>query len=668
MNNEKLLEKNLAFFSESFPSVAYVANKHPNPYSKIVMERDHAINIDLGTGPLYNLPADEAANLQIHEFMQNPERIVLNGPEGAYLSSGMSVWALKFMQEFLAVEKKVKEVAGNPAGYVGYLIIVGIGLGRHLEELVDKTDARHVIISEPVGEFLRHSLSVVSWQNLIKKWEKNGRTVDFVVGDNPDKVVDDIIEVVRGYGIPLIDGSYFFTHYNSALNHQILFKFREKIPFEVVSRGFFEDEVIMIENAAGNLIYNDFNFLDGVPLMQRAEPAFIVASGPSIDRSIETIKEWQDRAIIFSSGSSLQILLHHGIIPDYHVELENVPAVVDMLEHILELNKDKFPNSKFDGIKLIASITVNSNVPPMFEDSYLFFRDSVSSSYVFGAEFRVLKGIAPNVSNTSLGVAAILGFHNIYFFGADCGYRSRNYHHSKNTAYYTSEEFGGGRGSTEMEKPFAYTYPGNFGGVVHTDLLLDWNRQLLEQMLRIYRINAFNCSDGVKIEGAKPLVAKACKIESQILDKSNLINGITKALPMLRAGTFFETHEMIKHISEIKQLYAEYIEFMDDAISNCDDFEPFYKNLMDFLEEKEKEYSGVQRLIAGSASAIPKIAIFYVNRLKNEEDRDDALAAFLSEFKKIIDEMFKQTFDLFIKISSEDLKIFIEPNLLEWKH
>ena len=89
---------------------------------------------------------------------------------------------------------------------------------------------------------------------------------------------------------------------------------------------------------------------------------------------------------------------------------------------------------------------------------------------------------------------------------------------------------------------------------------------------------------------------------------------------------------------------------------------------MDFLEEKEKLYSGVQRLIAGSASAIPKIAIFYVNRLKSEEDRDDALAAFLNEFKKIIDEMFKQTFDLFIKRSREHLKIPIEPKLLEWKH
>ena len=33
-------------------------------------------------------------------------------------------------------QKKIKEVPPNPAGYVGYLIIVGLGLGLHLEKIV----------------------------------------------------------------------------------------------------------------------------------------------------------------------------------------------------------------------------------------------------------------------------------------------------------------------------------------------------------------------------------------------------------------------------------------------------------------------------------------------------------------------------------------------------
>jgi len=667
VTDENLFEKNAAYFIDAFPAVADTVKKHSNPYSKIVMEKGHAIDVDLGTSRLYKVPVNQFVNAQIKEFMAKPERIVLNGPEGAYLASGVSIWAMKFMQEYLTVQKKIEKVPPNPAGYVGYLIIVGLGLGVHLEKIVQKTAPRHIIISEPVGEFVRHSMNVVDWKKLIRKWEKAGRTVHFVLGDNPDSVVEEIIGVIRGFGVPLIDGSYFFMHYNSAVNHQILFRFREKIPFEVVSRGFFEDEIIMIENAAGNLIYNDFQFLDGNPCMRREEPAFIVASGPSIDNCIETIKKWEDRAVIFSSGSSLQILLHHGIIPDYHVELENVPEVVDMLEHILDLNREKFPSGKFDDIKLIASLTVNAKVLPMFDSGYLFFRDSVSSSYVFGDGFRVLKGIAPNVSNTSLGVAAVMGFYNVYFFGADCGYRSRNYHHSKNTAYYTSEEFGGGRGSTELEKPSAYTYPGNFGGIVHTDLLLDWNRQLLEQMLRIYRMSAYNCSDGVRIEGARPMLPETCKLDSDILDKKFLTGAITKSLPLWRAREFFETHEISKHIREIKELYRDYNGFMKEIISDCDDFEPFYKNLIDFIEEKDQAYSGVQRLIAGSASAIPKVALFYVNRLEDEKDRTDALRAFLKEFMRIIDEMFEQTFQLFLKISEQDLNLAIEPHLQDWK-
>ena len=54
----------------------------------------------------------------------------------------------------LTVEKNIQEVPGNPTAYIGYLIILGIGLGSHIEKLVKKTGPRHIIISEPVGEFV----------------------------------------------------------------------------------------------------------------------------------------------------------------------------------------------------------------------------------------------------------------------------------------------------------------------------------------------------------------------------------------------------------------------------------------------------------------------------------------------------------------------------------
>ena len=180
-------------------------------------------------------------------------------------------------------------------------------------------------------------------------------------------------------------------------------------------------------------------------------------------------------------------------------------------------------------------------------------------------------------------------------------------------------------------------------------------------------MNAFNCSDGVKIEGARPLLPKACNINSLSLEKESIVDSITAELPLLRAKEFFKTHEMTKHLSELIELRRDYMDFMDNILLNYNDFEPFYKDLIDFLEEKDRAYSGIQRLMAGSVSAIPKVALFYVNRLEKEQDRLDALKAFFKEFLRIIEEMFDKTLQLFLKIAEKDLNLEIGPHLREWK-
>lgn len=661
------LDKSITFIKERFPELAASLPSGQGLHSKVVYADGAPVNIDFDAGTLYAEDMSGYVDKQIETFVERPERIILNGPEGCFLQSGVSIWALKGIQHSIILKQGITEVPLSPSGFVGYLIVLGVGIGDHIEKLVKKFNPRHIVIVEPIPEFYLHSFGIYDWQEMIEGWESLGKTVDFVLGDDPDALCQGIINKVREYGIPLIDGSYLYTHYNSWVNQETRFKFREKIPYEVVSRGFYEDEIIMVENAAGNLIHNDFRFLSSDAKMRREEPAFIVASGPSIDQSIEAIKKYQGKAVVFSSGSSLQILLHHGIIPDYHVELENVPAVVDMLEHILELNVDKFPNGKFEGIQLIGSITVNKDVPPMFDDSYLFFRDSVSSSYIFARGFKHISGVGPNVSNTSLTCAAMLGFHKIYFFGADCGYRHRDYHHSKNTAYYTSKKFGGGSGSTENAVPEKFSYPGNFGGIVHTDLLLDWNRQLLEQILRIFRVTAFNCSDGVKIEGASPLVSRALNLKGPDLDKKKLVEEIRDSLLSVPAGSYFETNAVDEHLRQIKDLRAEYAAFHETQIEERPDFEEFYLRLIHFVEAKDVEYKGVQRMVSGSIYAIPKIALFYLNRIKDEADRDEVYADFLVEFARITEFMFEEIFKQFVRLLTEELKLELSPELLHWE-
>lgn len=57
----------------------------------------------------------------------------------------------------------------------------------------------------------------------------------------------------------------------------------------------------------------------------------MVGNGPSLDESIELIREYQDKVIIFAAGTALQSLMNAGIKPDFHVIVERTLSVYQVL-------------------------------------------------------------------------------------------------------------------------------------------------------------------------------------------------------------------------------------------------------------------------------------------------------------------------------------------------
>ena len=652
MNRTDLYEQNLAYLEEAFPDVAQAAKGAGETLSTLVWENGAPIDIDLGQGRFYKTPARDFVRDQIDVFFANPDGFEVVSPSTAYLKSAPSQRVRQRLLDSLA-SRNLEPTEKVREGASGCLFVFGLGLGLHIEPLVERADPEHVLIIEPIAEFLRHSMEAVDWAGLLEGCRERDVGVHFILADDPDTIVSRCLGPVKSHGAHILDGSLTFLHYPSQATIAARDKVMEMVPYQFMSMGFFEDERLMVLNSAENLLAHPFRLVEGTPRSPRPEPGFIVASGPSIDGSIEVLTRWKDHAVIFSSGSALQILLQHGILPDYHVELENVPQVVQLFEYILDKFPDRFPDRRFTGLKLIASSTIDPIVPPLFDESYLFFRDTVSSTYGFGAEHAILYLVGPNVSNTSTAVAAALGFKKQIYFGADCGMRDVGRHHSKDTIYYTSSKtFSSISGGIEAENAENFPVPGNFGGTVQTDSVLNWSRQMLEKAIQVYGLEAQNCSDGALIAGATPKAAEGLGFAEPPLEKDAIFDDIRDQSVLYDAGRFFDDHDLGRYADDSEAMLRQFKDIQDVSARDDDDFGLFYRRLKTFLTQTQTDYPCVSRMVHGSASSIPLLASYYLKRIEDPVVRDEVFEEFREEFNAIMEEMLLEIGQIFREIAA----------------
>ncbi|MFL9598655.1 6-hydroxymethylpterin diphosphokinase MptE-like protein, partial [Aeromonas veronii] len=87
--------------------------------------------------------------------------------------------------------------------------------------------------------------------------------------------------------------------------------------------GFFDDNIYALAHSHTHL-------QDGIPFLKRWRnsstfeqvPVFVVGNGPSLDQSIEFIRQHQQQAIIIACGTAVSALYKTGIKPDIYVAVE----------------------------------------------------------------------------------------------------------------------------------------------------------------------------------------------------------------------------------------------------------------------------------------------------------------------------------------------------------
>lgn len=252
-----------------------------------------------------------------------------------------------------------------------------------------------------------------------------------------------------------------------------------------IFRGFgsFEDEMIGLQNAFQNL--KKCNILT-FPKRINA-PICVVGNGASLDFLLPFIKKNQDKMIIFSSGTALKVLLNNDINPDFHIEIERIPYLKEVILEAMQ------SSSKVElDINLIYAQVVNPNILPLFKDNFCFFRSGSVASYIT-ENSKVLEFSAPFVGNAAFSLAALFG-SDIIICGLDCGFIKGFAKHSKNS-FYKNE-------SVEIPKN-AFKIKGNKHLEVFGNDLFNLSLLNIEEAIKFYKPNnVLNLSFGAFINGA----------------------------------------------------------------------------------------------------------------------------------------------------------------------
>ena len=646
---DEIFARNMAAFQARFPIVHLRLLQIREPQSRITGSAETGdLNLDLGHTEFYTPDAISFAEQQLARFRAQPVRFYMNPPPMVDPPHQHQHYIANALYKY-GRNRTVSEKPSETVEQGGFLLVYGIGLGCHIPALFEEAKVRHFILIDEHIEFLWQSLHLHDWAGMFDCLFERGQTLRFVFGPEPRTVAAQVHWYMRGQGFGLIDGSYLFQHYASMMLDKAYQEFTESLSLLPISIGYFEDEIVMLTNCGSNLKLFDFSLLDERRRVEIDMPAVVVGSGPSLDRSIETLRAIKDRVILFSSGSALRPLLKGGIRPDFHCELENGWLSFNSVWQAVRETGDDL-----HGITLIASTTVHPKLISLFQERVLYFRDSVSSTALWCPDQTGIHGTAPTCTNLALRAATLLCFKELYLFGVDLGTRDPSQHHTKESIYY-KEKWWLGRLEVDPNNQMSIEMPANFGGKAYTSQVLHWTRMMMAQGIEAFSFaKIFNCSDGVQIPGTTPRLPGSIRLDAPANRKPILLARAKREMDRKAKGEMIPGTQLRAVRTAFAEFYDQIIALIDEAAATEMPFVEFYERVAPFLRERgESPFQSVLRSVnIGTLMMSFQIAYFFVRRVPQEEE-SAVMAVYLSALREQLIRMQKAVAGVFSELAED---------------
>ena len=587
------------------------------------------IDVDLGTGArLYSADGRRLVADQVAAFLADPVRSVRTEVDKRVYSTAMGRRILRSVVECcVAMGLSGTDFHWFPEYRGTYLIILGVGLGFHLRELIQSTRAGYVILVEPFPDLLRLSAMAIDWQALLNDLDGTESRLQIVTGSEASAIALTIASRMRDEGEPFADGCYTFVHYPAKLLLDIRERLAHLFRFYVfMSTGFYEDDRLMLINGFENLARHSVCLVPPLPSVKRIEPFFVIGAGPSLDQAIAHVRRLRDRILVMTCGTALRACLANGIVPDFHCESENAVSSYDALAITLAEHKAR-------EIVLVAASTVDPRIPTLFKTCLLYLRQDVSSTRLLDEEGWEMRYALPTVTNAGLRLAVAFGFVNIHLVGVDYGWKTPGCHHAAETVYHDVEEFQ----IYDQEMVSEREAPGNFGGTVYTDDVFWLAADQAAIVGRIPGVRMVNCSEGVRIETVQP--QRIERLRFSVLDRlqGTVVADVVGRCRPLAAGELLASIDRSAMGAAVARYRSDLLKTLDRLIAGEVSMLDLWRGFEPFLAPRA--YAGLSCLFVGSLRSLPKIAMFYLVRIPDEAHRRVLWRHFLMEFRTVVMDM-----------------------------
>ncbi len=541
MDLEKNYQNNMEFLKKSWTEVYNsVLNADIKDY-ELNITQSGEYNIAIKGKNIYPAKVDLSIQAQVNAFLDKPAMFFKKptwkrDSEKDYCHDKL-IKDIESNSPYLKENKNFENYHKNLDGFFPFLLMMGVGAGYHIEKLIKKSNGiKEILIVDESYEMLKISFHLMDWRPIFMYFKQEGYGLYFTIGKNPTEIANAALNTIFKYFSYQFYLIPFYTHYKSEFFDNFKEKFLGKINLGFTGQGFYDDEIISLEHTVKNL--NDrlpvYRYKSNLP---KSSTAFLVGSGPSLDNDMKFIKKHKDKVILISCGTALRVLNKNDITPDFHMEIERPPHMVDII-------KNYGSKEYLKSINMIGLSVIHHEVYDMFKSAKMYFRENDAGSSLVPDDVPKLNHCNPTIVNGSLSFLSDIGFKNIFMFGTDMGFKDIENHHSKDTVYYETLKFN----NRDLEKD---TFPGNFDKNEQflTTPIFRWCMQRAENCIKDYKlirkkkINYFNCSDGLYIDGATPFHGENIKIE-KFLDKNKMLKAIDAAFD----SDFEHLHDEIKEV------------------------------------------------------------------------------------------------------------------------
>ena len=321
------------------------------------------------------------------------------------------------------------------------------------------------------------------------------------------------------------------------------------------------------------------NYYDLHTYIKECDVCMIVASGPSLQKNIDDLKQAKGKAMIFCVDSAAKVLLEHGIVPD-------VLCTVD---------PDKGGNPLDDpGLSDIPIAISPESDHRMLEDMCPSKVLCFSAGNAYHKELFELAGCdmpyfdgGGSVATNCFKLAYMIGFRTIILVGQDLAIQDGQIH--------------AGSDKHEQSKWKKLEVDGYYGGKVTTlsdfKLYLDWYAEQIPQLNHTKVINA--TEGGACISGTIPMPLK-------------------KAIELYCTGTF-DFHKIYGEIPEIWNTIGKKRELYDSLKEQYDYLEELSGHVssgMDGCRQALHKYTQ-KRLTEGDANRLNKTIEEIMHEIEN---------------------------------------------------